>query len=127
MSAELRLQWALDGEPQVRSFVNLAKTPGGGSHVAGLQRGLGALARVLALERPEEIAQLLGRYVVAVVSVLHFRPTFAGPTRDRLEAPEIEPLVAGAVEACLMEFAQSRPEEARALVTWVTERDRRGW
>lgn len=93
MSVALRLQWSLDRKPQVRSFVNLAETPGGGSHVAGLERGLRALARVLALEEPKEVAVILGRYIVAVVSVLHFKPNFAGPTRDRLDSPEIEPLV----------------------------------
>lgn len=127
MSVDVRLQWALDGEPRVRSFVNLAETPGGGSHVGGLQRGLRTLARVLALEEPEEVARALGQYVVAVVSVFHFKPTFAGPTRDRLESPEIEPLVAGAVEACLLAFAETRPAEAGELVAWVLERGRRGW
>lgn len=127
MSVDLRLQWALDGEPRVRSFVNLAETPGGGSHVAGLQRGLSALARALALDDPNEVARTLGQYVVAVVSVLHFKPTFAGPTRDRLANPEIEPFVAGAVEACLHTFAEARPEEARELVEWVMEREERGW
>ncbi len=127
MSVEVRLQWALEGEPQVRSFVNLAETPGGGSHVSGFERGLRALAHALAVEEPEEVARVLGAYVVAVVSVFHFKPTFAGPTRDRLATPEIEPLVESAVEACLLAFAASQPEEAGALVTWVLERDRRGW
>ena len=63
----------------------------------------------------------LARYVVAVVSVFHFEPTFAGPTKDTLGSPEIEPLAAGVVEACLVEFARSRPEEARELVDWVVE------
>lgn len=127
MSVEVRLQWALDGEPRVRSFVNLAETPGGGSHVSGLERGLRALAGALAVDEPDEAARVLGAYVVAVVSVFHFEPTFAGPTRDRLASPEIEPLVESAVEACLLAFAESQPEEAGALVTWVLERDRRGW
>lgn len=127
MSAELRLQWALDGAPQVRSFVNLAETAGGGSHVDGLQGGLTALARVLQLEDPDEVARVLGRYIVAVVSVFHFEPTFAGPSRDRLASPEIGPLVAGAVESCLREFAVERPDEARDLVEWVLGRDQRGW
>jgi topoisomerase-4 subunit B len=60
----------------------------------------------------------------AVVSVLHFKPTFVGPTRDRLATPEIEPLVAGAVEMCLRRFAAERPQEARELVEWVLGRAR---
>jgi DNA gyrase/topoisomerase IV subunit B len=127
MSVDVRLQWALDGEPQVRSFVNLAETPGGGSHVSGLERGLRALACALAVDDPEDAARVLGKYVVAVVSVLHFEPTFAGPTRDRLASPEIEPLVEGAVEACLLAFVASRREEAEALLAWVLEREERGW
>lgn len=119
MSAEVRLQWALDGEPRVRSFVNLAETRGGGAHVAGLRRGLSALARALAMDEPDQVGDVLKDYVVAVVSVFHFKPTFAGPARDRLKNPEIVPLVAEAVEACLQEFAVSRPEEARALIEWV--------
>ena len=104
-----------------------AETPGGGSHVSGFERGLRALAGALAIDAPEEAARVLGAYVVAVVSVFHFKPPLAGPTRDRLATPEIEPLVESAVEACLLAFAASQPEEAGALVTWVLERDRRGW
>lgn len=121
MSAEVRLQWARYTVARVRGFVNLTEMRGGGTHVNGLRRHFTALARALDLEDPSTVGRILGEQVIAVVSVFHFKPTFAGPTHDRLTSPEVGPLVARAVKQCLTEFAQTRPDEAREIVAWVLQ------
>ena len=85
---DLAMAWSHSDDLDVRGFVNANETSGG-THVAGLWRGLAKVARVLgAPARPAETARtVLGRGLVAFVHVGLFGPQFASPTRDHLASP----------------------------------------
>lgn len=114
---EIVLQWATHrGDGRVRSFVNLEETGEGGTHVAGLMRGLRELAAKLPREERATVVRALRERAVAIVSVFHHDPTFDMPTKSRLTSPEVRPVVEAAVRACLKGLVTSRPAEARRIL-----------
>lgn len=126
---EARIQWSPDPDVGIWSFVNLQPTATG-SHVQGLRRGVGALAR--ALGDLEPVHQRLQRHLTAVVSVIRVEP-LSGPNEgpglfgarlERLEDVEVEQLVADAVQASMVAFVEAQPEEARAILAWLEQEDR---
>jgi DNA gyrase subunit B len=99
----------------VRSFVNLYETHEGGTHVAGLRRGLGALV-ARGAPRREKILEELRARLVGIISVHHHEPSFDSPTRSQLHSPEVRPIVEGVVRRCLREFADQQPDEVKELL-----------
>jgi len=114
---EVALQWSghrWDGA--VRSFVNLYETLDGGSHVAGLKKGLSELLHGIPRQERSPLTTALQERVVGVVSVFHHAPSFDAPTRSKLTSPEVRPVVEAVVRRCLRDFAATRPEELRRLL-----------
>ncbi|HEY1015345.1 MAG TPA: hypothetical protein VGE07_21745, partial [Herpetosiphonaceae bacterium] len=104
---DLALCFDSDAPPLQRSFVNLERTGGGGTHVDGLWRGLGlALAehtRAIGAQRggqplPELSAALLEREVDYLLAVTVPKPQWAGNWRYELINPELPELIAAALE-----------------------------
>jgi DNA gyrase subunit B len=114
---EIVLQWtAHRRQGRVRSFVNLYETHEGGTHVAGLQRGLRGLVAGLPSAERASVAKALQERAVAIISVFHHDPTFDSPTRSRLESPEVRPVVEAAVRRCLNALATERSDDVRRIL-----------
>jgi DNA gyrase subunit B len=114
---EIVLQWTTHRRHgRVRSFVNLYETHEGGTHVAGMQRGLRGLVAGLPSAERASVAKALQERAVAIISVFHHDPTFDSPTRSRLASPEVRPVVEAAVRRCVNDFATARPDEVRRLL-----------
>ena len=122
VGVEVALHWAShhhDG--RVRSFVNVEETRDGGTHVAGLQRGLQELLTGVEEPARARMAEALTGRLVGIVAVTHFEPSFDRPTKSRLTSPEVRPVVEAVVRRCLRDFAATRPDDLRALLASVAE------
>jgi DNA gyrase subunit B len=123
LTVEAALQWA-DGAPsQIIGFVNALRNAHGGTHLAGLSQALvGMFLEQTKARRPpgaprrRHIADAMADGLAAVVSVQHHDPEFRGPTRARLESPEVALFVAEAVAPALRRFCTEQPERAAAIV-----------
>lgn len=94
--------WTSRLDTRVESFANVCRTTDGGTHVAGLLRGLVQGARqskALAIDgkRAEDIERAIGLGLRAVVCVRLADPAYARPTRDRLATLEVSDAVAKCV------------------------------
>jgi len=92
---------------QIRSFCNYHETIEGGSHVRGIEEGLGKVFG-------SSVPAVLDRLAV-VLHVTLDDPKFGGPTRGRLDSPEAIALVADAVAEQLPSILALRPELAEEL------------
>lgn len=94
--------WASRHDTRIESFANVCRTTDGGTHVAGLLRGLVQGARRSAClpttgKRARHLERAIGRGLRAVVCVRLVDPAYARPTRDRLATPEVSEAVAKCV------------------------------
>lgn len=94
--------------PTMRSFCNLRPTEDHGSHVEGIDEGL----RLVFGQGP---THGLKEGLVAVLHVLLLEPSFAGPTKGRLDSPEAIWLVANSIGGQLPTHLDANPE-LRALL-----------
>ncbi len=98
---DVALQWTDAPAERVISFANGIPTGDGGTHEAGFRDGVGdAVLNYLtahdAVPRGVEVKRQDAREgLVAVVSVFLPDPQFQGQTKDRLNNPEIKPLLLG--------------------------------
>lgn len=106
--------WTCRHDMRIESFANVSRTTEGGTHVAGLLRGLVQGARRSALlptagRRAKVVQRALGTGLRAVVCVRLADPAYARPTRDRLATPQVSEAVARCV--------------APAFATWLADHD----
>lgn len=99
---EVVAMWTSRRDTRVESFANVCRTTDGGTHVAGLLRGLVQGARqseafAIDGERQEDLERAIGQGLRAVVCVRLADPAYARPTRDRLATPEVAEAVAKCV------------------------------
>lgn len=106
MIGDIRLEviasWTCRHDMRIESFANVCRTTEGGTHVAGLLRGLVQGARRSTSlqtvgKRGRDIQRAIGQGLRAVVCVRLADPAYARPTRDRLAAPEVPEAVASCV------------------------------
>lgn len=103
-----------DAPPVVESYANVERTSEGGTHVAGLLEGL-ALG-LLDVEpdwpglTPTWARTIVTTGLAAVVRVTLADPSFAGPTRDKLDTREVGKVVSQVVRKAFV--AAFRGEEA---------------
>lgn len=114
-SVDIALRWVNGYDTQIRSFVNVVATPGGGSHVDGflqsitkqIRKAVEENARKLKvnlkdskmkIERDDILAGL-----VAVVTVRIAEPQFQGQTKDVLGTAQVKPVV---TRICDKQFTQ---------------------
>lgn len=95
---EVVAAWTSRYDTRVESFANVCRTTDGGTHVAGLLRGLVHGARqsasLSAADKPaRDIERAIGQGLRAVVCVRLADPVYARPTRDRLVTPEVSEAV----------------------------------
>ncbi len=119
---EVALQWTESTDSVLRSFVNGIPTGSGGTHENGLRSGL-----VKAVRNYIEVHQLSPRGVtinsddihegcVVVLSVFLAEPQFQGQTKDRLNNPEVQSAVDGAVRPALEQWLNENRSVAEAIV-----------
>jgi DNA gyrase/topoisomerase IV subunit B len=122
---EIALQWTEATDEHVRSYVNGIPTANGGAHENGFRAGLGKAIRNFIDTHnltprgvkftPEDIRE----GVFAIVSIFVGDPQFQGQTKDRLNNPEVQPAVDGAVRAALEQWLNNNRTIAESIVARI--------
>ncbi|MET8508758.1 DNA gyrase subunit B [Streptomyces sp. NPDC004787] len=110
-TVEVALRWSEGPGAGIRSFVNSAATPAGGTHVEGLLDGIAA-----AFGLPEATSTGL----TAVVSVKLDDPVLEGATRGRLGGSGVRDGVADVVREHLSAWLAAHPERGRDVLRRLT-------
>lgn len=112
---DIALRWTNDYDTQIRSFVNVVETPGGGMHVDGflnaltrqVRKTVEANARKLKVNLKDSATKIerddVTTGLVAVVTVRIAEPQFQGQTKDVLGTAPVKPIVTKLTDA---EFGQ---------------------
>ncbi len=122
---ELAMQWTESTDEHVRSYVNGIPTASGGTHENGFRNGLSK-----AIRNYIETHNLTPRGVkishedireglIAIVSVFIAEPQFQGQTKDRLNNPELQPLIEAAVRPALEQWTNNNRSVADAIVARI--------
>ena len=122
---EIALKWTESTDEHVRSYVNGIPTPSGGTHENGFRSGLSKALRNFIETHdltprgvkigPEDLREGL----VAVVSIFVGDPQFQGQTKDRLNNPEAQNSVDGAVRANLEQWLNNNRSIAESIVARI--------
>jgi len=120
---EASLQYTDGFKEHLFSFANNIVNPGGGTHVTGLKM---ALTRVLNdyAKKNNLIKEKEGTFssddlregLTAVVSVKLANPQFEGQTKDKLNNSEVRGAVQTVVAEAFMEYLETHPHNARAII-----------
>jgi DNA gyrase subunit B len=119
---EAVLQWTESTDENVKSYVNGIPTGSGGTHENGLRSGL-----VKAVRNYVDTHKLVPRGVTllaedvreglsGVLSVFLAEPQFQGQTKDRLNNPEMQNAVDGAVRPALEQWLNTNRTVAEQIV-----------
>jgi DNA gyrase subunit B/topoisomerase-4 subunit B len=122
---ELALLWSEATDEKLKSYVNGIPTGSGGTHENGFRAGL-----VKAVRNYIETHNLTPRGVslaaedireglTGVLSVFVREPQFQGQTKDRLNNPEVQALVDGAVRPALEQWLNSNRSVAEQVVARI--------
>lgn len=122
---EIALKWTESTDDHVRSYVNGIPTGGGGTHENGFRNGM-----MKAVRNYFETHSLIPRGVkithediregmVAIVSVFIADPQFQGQTKDKLNNPELQSLVDGAVRPTMEQWLNSNRTTAESIVARI--------
>ena len=122
---ECVLRWTESTDEHVRSFVNGIPTGGGGSHENGFRAALNKAVRTYIDTHnltprglkisPEDIRE----GILAIVSVFIGEPQFQGQTKDRLNNPEVQPVVDQAVRPAIEQWMNNNRETGDAIVARI--------
>jgi DNA gyrase subunit B/topoisomerase-4 subunit B len=122
---ELALQWTESTEEHVLSYVNGIPTGSGGTHENGLKAGLVKAVRNFIDTHdltPRGVtlsAEDIREGLVGVISIFISDPQFQGQTKDRLNNPDVQALVDGAVRPALEQWLNSNRTVAEQIVARV--------
>ena len=122
---EIALKWTESTDEHVRSYVNGIPTGTGGTHENGFRAGMGKALRNYfethnLIPRGVKISQEdIREGMVAIVSVFVGDPQFQGQTKDRLNNPEVQPAVDGAMRSALEQWLNSNTSTAEAIVARI--------
>jgi DNA gyrase subunit B/topoisomerase-4 subunit B len=122
---EMCFAWTESTEEYVKSYANGIPTGNGGTHENGLRAGM-----IKAIRNYIETHELTPRGVtlqaedmregvVGVLSVFVEDPQFQGQTKDRLNNPEMQSLVDGAVRPVLEQWLNSNRTIAESIVNRI--------
>ncbi|MCR9292548.1 MAG: type IIA DNA topoisomerase subunit B [bacterium] len=122
---EIALKWTESTDEHIRSYVNGIPTGTGGTHENGFRSGLGKAVRNYfethnLIPRGVKISQEdIREGVVAILSVFVGDPQFQGQTKDRLNNPEVQPAVDGAMRSALEQWLNNNRSVAESIVARV--------
>jgi DNA gyrase subunit B/topoisomerase-4 subunit B len=119
---ELVFQWTESTEEHLRSYVNGIPTAAGGTHENGMRAGLNKAVRnyvdthKLAPKGLSLTSDDIREGMVGVLSVFLSEPQFQGQTKDRLNNPEMQSTLEGAVRPALEQWLNENRSVAEAIV-----------
>ncbi len=122
---ELVVQWTESTDEHLRSYVNGIPTASGGSHENGFRSGLGKAVRnfvethKLAPKGVTISSDDIREGVFGVLSVFIPDPQFQGQTKDRLNNPEVQQYLDGAVRPALEHWLNLNRSTAEAIVARI--------
>ena len=123
--AEISLCWTESTDEHVRSYVNGIPTGSGGTHENGLRAGINKAVRNfidthnLTPKGVTIAAEDIREGVIAVLSVFVSDPQFQGQTKDRLNNPETQAAVDGAVRPALEHWLNHNKTTAEGIVARI--------
>lgn len=118
---ELILSWTDGTSELVQSYANGVRTSDGGSHEAGLKQAVVKAVRTYMKAKKRQpkgvtiSAEDIREGMVAILSVYIREPQFQGQTKGRLNNPEAQPLVEGAVNVGLEKWLLQNPTTADSI------------
>ncbi|MFK7766848.1 MAG: type IIA DNA topoisomerase subunit B [Mariniblastus sp.] len=122
---ELTLQWTESTDEHVRSYVNGIPTGNGGTHENGFRSGLNKAVRNYfdmhnlvprgVKISPDDIREGL----VGIISIFIPEPQFQGQTKDRLNNPEVQSSVDGAIRPALEQWMNNNRSVADGIVARI--------
>lgn len=125
VGVQVALVWTESTDEYVKSYVNGIPTGSGGSHENGFRAGVAkALRNYVDTHKltprgltlaTEDIREGL----IGVLSVFIPDPQFQGQTKDRLNNPEVQPIVDGAVRPALEHWLNQNRTLAEQIVTRI--------
>ncbi|MGD2017325.1 MAG: DNA topoisomerase IV subunit B [Planctomycetota bacterium] len=122
---EMVFQWTESTDEHVRSYVNGITTGAGGSHENGFRAGLNKAVRnyiethKLTPRGVKITHEDIREGIVGILSVFIADPQFQGQTKDRLNNPEVQALVDGALRPALEQWLNSNSSTAEQIITRV--------
>jgi len=122
---ELVLKWTESTDEHVRSYVNGITTGSGGTHENGFRSAL-----VKAVRNYFDLHSLIPRGVkithediregmVAILSIFIAEPQFQGQTKDRLNNPEMQSTIDGAIRPALEQWLNNNRSVGDSIVARV--------
>ena len=122
---ELTLQWTESTDEHIRSYVNGIPTASGGTHENGFRAGLNKAVRNYFDQYnlvprgvkigPDDIREGL----VGIISIFISEPQFQGQTKDRLNNPEVQSAVDGAIRPALEKWMNSNRSVADSIIARI--------
>jgi DNA gyrase/topoisomerase IV subunit B len=122
---ELALLWTESTDEHIKSYVNGVPTSSGGTHDIGLKAGVVKAVRNyvsthdLSPKGLNVTAEDIREGMVAILSVYVAAPQFQGQTKERLNNPEVQAQVDGAVRPALEQYLNENQSVAEAVVARV--------
>ena len=122
---ELTLQWTDSTDEHVRSYVNGIPTGSGGTHENGFRAGLNKAVRNYfdmhnLIPRGVKISpDDIREGMVAIVSIFIPEPSFQGQTKDRLNNPEVQSVIDGAVRPALEQWMNNNRSTADGIIARI--------
>jgi DNA gyrase/topoisomerase IV subunit B len=119
---ELALVWSEATDELIKSYVNGVPTGSGGTHDLGLKAGIVKAVRNymsthdVAPKGVTITAEDIREGMVAILSVYVAEPQFQGQTKDRLNNPEVQAQVDGAVRPALEQYLNENKSVADAVL-----------
>jgi DNA gyrase/topoisomerase IV subunit B len=122
---EAAFLWTESTDEALRSFVNGIPTGSGGTHENGLRAGVAKAVRNyvdthnLAPRGVTITAEDIREGMLGVLSIFIAEPQFQGQTKDRLNNPELQSIVDGAVRPALEQWLNSNRSVAEQIVARI--------
>jgi len=122
---EAAFLWTEATDESLRSFVNGIPTGSGGTHENGLRAGVAKAVRNyidthnLAPRGVNIAAEDIREGMLGVLSIFIADPQFQGQTKDRLNNPELQSVVDGAVRPVLEQWLNSNRSVAEQIVARI--------
>jgi len=122
---ELVLQWTESTDEHIRSYVNGITTAAGGSHENGFRAGLTKAVRnyidthSLTPRGVKITHDDIREGLVGILSVFIADPQFQGQTKDRLNNPEVQSVVDGALRPALEQWLNSNASVAEQIIARI--------
>ncbi len=122
---QIALMWTESTEEYVKSYVNGIPTASGGSHENGMRAGMTKAVRnymethSLTPRGTNVTTDDIREGMIGLISVFIREPQFQGQTKDRLNNPELQPIVDAAVRPALESWMNNNRTAAEQIVTRI--------